>query len=71
MTLKKIETKMVVKGISVEDFWRIGLGDCPTIHIEGAHELFQRVIQQIRLRGLANIFTETRSYVFENKNLLF
>ena len=32
------------------------LGDCPTIHVEGAHELFQRVIQQIRLEGLSNKF---------------
>ena len=32
------------------------LGDCPTIHVEGAHELFQRVIQQIRLGGLSNKF---------------
>ena len=34
------------------------LGDCPTIHVGGAHELFRKVIQQIRLRGLSNIFTE-------------
>ena len=32
------------------------LGDCPTIHVGGAHELFQRVIQQIRLGGLSNKF---------------
>ena len=32
------------------------LGDCPTIHVGGAHELFQRVIQNIRLRGLSNKF---------------
>ena len=32
------------------------LGNCPTIHVEGAHELFQRVIQQIRLGGLSNEF---------------
>ena len=30
------------------------LGDCPTIHVGGAHELFRRVIQQIRLGGLSN-----------------
>ena len=30
------------------------LGDCPTIHIKGAHELFRRVIQHIRLGGLSN-----------------
>ena len=32
------------------------MGDCPTIHIEGAHELFWRVIQQIRLGLLSNEF---------------
>ena len=32
------------------------LRDCPTIHVGGAHELFQRVIQQIRLRWLSNKF---------------
>ena len=32
------------------------LGDCPTIHVRGAHELFWRVIQQIRLGGLSNKF---------------
>ena len=30
------------------------LGDCPTIQVEVAHELFRRVIQQIRLGGLSN-----------------
>ena len=47
---------MFVKGISTEDFQRIVLGDCPTIHVGGAHELFRRVIQQIRLEGLSNKF---------------
>ena len=32
------------------------LGDYPTIHVGGAHELFRRVIQQIRLGGLSNKF---------------
>ena len=32
------------------------LGDCPTIHVGGAHESFRRVIQQIRLGGLSNKF---------------
>ena len=32
------------------------LGDCPTIHVGGAHELFRTVIQQIRLGGLSNKF---------------
>ena len=37
-------------------FWRIVLGDCPTIHVEGAYELFRRVNQHIRLGGLSNKF---------------
>ena len=37
-------------------FRRIGLGDCSTIHVGGAHELFRRVIQQILLGGLSNRF---------------
>ena len=32
------------------------LGDCSTIHVGGAHELFRRVIQQIHLGGLSNEF---------------
>ena len=32
------------------------LGDCPTIHVGGAHELFRNVIQQIHLGGLSNKF---------------
>ena len=32
------------------------LGDCPTIHVGGTHELFWMVIQQIRLGGLSNKF---------------
>ena len=32
------------------------LGDCPTIHVGGAHEFFRRVIQHICLRGLSNKF---------------
>ena len=39
-------------------FW--GVTDCPTIHVGGAHELFRRVIQLIRLGGYSNIFTEIR-----------
>ena len=49
------------------------LGDCLTIHVGGAHELFRRVIQQIRLGGLSNIllklgsvFSRTNSICFEN-----
>ena len=47
------------------------LGDCPTIHVGGAYELFQRVIQHIRLGGLSNIlpklgsvFSRTNSFCF-------
>ena len=32
------------------------LGGCPTIHVGGAHKLFWRVIQRIRLGGLSNKF---------------
>ena len=32
------------------------LGDCPTIHVGGTHELFRMVIQQILLGGLSNKF---------------
>ena len=32
------------------------LGDCLTIHVGGAHELFLRVIQHIHLGGLSNKF---------------
>ena len=32
------------------------LGNCPTIHVEEAHELFRKVIQQIHLEGLSNVF---------------
>ena len=52
--------------------------DCPTIHIRGAHELFQRVIQQIRLEGLSNkfyrnsvvIFRELKAFVLKTVILL-
>ena len=32
------------------------MADCSTIHVGGAHKLFQRVIQQILLGGLSNKF---------------
>ena len=35
---------------------KLCLEDCPTIHVGGAHELFQRVTQQIHLGGLSNVF---------------
>ena len=54
------------------------LGDSPTIHVEGAHELFRRVIQQIRLGGLSNkfyrnlvvSFQEQKSFVLKTLFLL-
>ena len=63
-----------MKGISRKIFRRIGLGDCPTIHVGGAHELFRRVLQLIRLEGLSNrfyqnsvvCFRETKIFCFEN-----
>ena len=49
------------------------MGDCPTIQVGGAHELFRRVIQLIHLGGLSNIllklgsmFSRTNSFCFEN-----
>ena len=35
---------------------RIVLGNRPIIHVGEAHELFRRVIQQINLGGLSNVF---------------
>ena len=35
---------------------RIVLGNCPTIHVGEAYELFRRVTQQIHLGGLSNVF---------------
>ena len=32
--------EMVVKGISKEDFRRISLESCPTVHVREAHECF-------------------------------
>ena len=37
------------------------LGDCPTIHVGGAYELFRKVINQIRLGGLSNILPKLGS----------
>ena len=54
------------------------LGDCSTIYVGGAHELFQRVIQQILLGGLSNkfyrnsvvSFREQKSFVLKTVILL-
>ena len=53
------------------------LGDCSTIHVGGAHELFRKVIQQIRLEGLSNIlhnsivsFREQKVFVLKTVILL-
>ena len=43
------------------------LGDCPTIHVGGAHELFWRVIQQIRLGGLSNKFYRNSVVSFQEQ----
>ena len=43
------------------------LGDCPTIHVGGAHELFRRVIQQIRLEALSNKFYRNSVVSFREK----
>ena len=48
--------KMLVKGISMEDFPENWVGRLSNNHVKGAHELFWRVIQQIRLGGLSNRF---------------
>ena len=41
--------------------------NCPTIHVEGAHELFQRVTQQIHLGGLSNVFKIGGLPIIKNK----
>ena len=43
------------------------LGDCPTIHVGGAHELFRKVIQQIRLEGLSNKFYQNSVVSFREQ----
>ena len=47
------------------------LGDCPTIHVGGAHELFRRVIQQIRLGGLSNVLPKLGSVFSRTNNFFF
>ena len=43
------------------------LGDCPTLHVGGAHELFRRVIQQIHLEGLSNKFYQNSVVSFREQ----
>ena len=43
------------------------LGDCPTIHVEGTHEFFRRIIQQIRLGGLSNKFYQNSILSFREQ----
>ena len=43
------------------------LGDCPTILVEGAHELFRRVIQQIHLGGSSNKFYQNSVVSFREQ----
>ena len=62
---KKME--MFVKEFRRTIFRRIVLGDCPTIHVGGAHELFQKVIQQIHLGGLSNEFYRNSVVSFRNQ----
>ena len=47
---------MSVKGILTEDFLENYAGRLSNNSRRGAHELFRRVIQQIRLEGLSNKF---------------
>ena len=49
---KIIKNNNFIRKLSEELCWE----NCPTIHVEGAHELFQRVTQQIHLGGLSNVF---------------
>ena len=44
------------------------LGDCPTIYVGGAYELFRRVIQHIRLGGLSNKFCRNPVVCFREQN---
>ena len=46
------------------------LGDCPTIQVGGAHELFRRVIQQICLRRLSNKFYRNSVVSFPKQKAL-
>ena len=43
------------------------LGDCPTIHVGGPHELFRRVIKQVRLGGLSNEFYRNSVVSFQKQ----
>ena len=58
---------MFVKQISTEDFPKNCVGRFPTIHVRGAHELFRRVIQQIRLGGLSNKFCQNSVVSFREQ----
>ena len=46
------------------------LGDCPTIHVGGANELFRKVIQHIRLGGLSNKFYRNSVVSFREQKAL-
>ena len=43
------------------------MGDCPAINVGGAHELFRRVIQHIRLGGLSNKFYRNSVVSFQEQ----
>ena len=49
------------------------LGDCSTIHVGGAHELFRRLSNRFASEGspiylpkLGSVFSRTKSFCFEN-----
>ena len=64
---EKKNGKWLRKEFQEKIFWRIVLGDYPTIHVGGAHELFRRVIQQIRLGGLSNKFYRNLAVSFREQ----
>ena len=60
--MKEIERKVktVVKGISRKIFRRIALESGLTVHLGGGPMTVRKNDPAIHLRGLSNIFTETR-----------
>ena len=60
--MKEIERKMktIVKGISMKIFRIIALESGPIVHLGGGPMTVRKNDPTIHLRGLSNIFTETR-----------
>ena len=60
--MKENERKMktVVKGISRKIFQRIALESDPTVHLGGGPMTVRKNDPAIHLRGLSNVFTESR-----------